>query len=282
MDPRDVLFVAGDVNWRASVKIRCQEIALRLGCDCLFDAKDVDDVPRNYKAYICVKPTFASLGAVELGRRALVVWDILDDDPPRENIFAYIASTETAAKNFIHIGHIEVIPHHHCNTDRIISKASTEQVAYFGSEHWYPALPEVPHQAYFVDNKTKAQVASIYRKIGLSLNLRRMSDDFDRFIRNKDDIRPVVDRHILINSGIKLINCLGFGIPSVSSQEPAYLEIAPECTIFTDIEHCAEDVRTLQEDRDAATLLRQRCLALAEDYHIDNIVSRYRSFIRSL
>ncbi len=282
MDPRDVLFVAGNVERLASVKIRCREIATQLGCDCYYDAKDPLAVPNRYKAYICVKPTFGAQGVDQLVDRAAVIWDILDDAPPRDKVTAYIASTTSVARHFSELGQIEVIPHHHCNRERIPSLGDRDKVAYLGSAHWYPDSLAFAHERYHVETMTREDVVRAYRTIGISLNLRRISNDFDRFMRDPADVRPVVQNHILLNSGVKLINCLGFGIPSISSREPAYLEIAPECTAFTDLERCGLDLATLQSDPERLAGMRQQCLEAGEQYHLDKIVDRYRQFIATL
>ena len=75
------------------------------------------------------------------------------------------------------------------------------------------------HVAFFVDGAEANQIRQLYRRIGIGLNLRRRACGYEQ--------------HVASNSGIKLINCCGFGIASVSEPEPAYLEIGDGCTIFT-------------------------------------------------
>jgi hypothetical protein len=85
-----------------------------------------------------------------------------------------------------------------------------------------------------------------------------------------------------INSGIKLINCIGFGIPSISNDEPAYHEIGEDCTLFTDLEHCADKVYQLQTDCQLYRAMRENCLHKASSFHISSIVCKYKALIKSL
>jgi len=90
------------------------------------------------------------------------------------------------------------------------------------------------------------------------------------------------DIHLALNSGIKLINCIGFGIPSISSDEPAYHEFGEDCTIFSSIRGCAKWVRALQNDDDLYMDLRKKCLRQAKKFHIDTIAGQYKKLLESL
>src|SRR4051812_22754986 len=116
----DFLFLAGDGARLASIKIRCIQIAERIGAPYLLNVKNINDIPDGFKFYVCVKPDFGPSRAEELGRKKRIIWDILDDTPPKENIYAYVASTKSCANLFQALGNIEVIPHHHCNFERSI------------------------------------------------------------------------------------------------------------------------------------------------------------------
>jgi len=277
-----VLFVAGDVDRLASIKIRCREIARRLDMACYFNAADPQAVPAGYKAYLCVKPDFGREGALRLAQRAPVIWDILDNKPPLEGMLAYLASTHTAAGHFRHLNRVAVIPHYHCNIERQPACGDAHQVGFVGSAHWYPDLGTVPHRSYLVDGWNREQVAAAYRSIGVALNLRNVSNRYDHFLRSPADIRPDLDLHLKINSGMKLINCLGFGLPSISAPEPAYHEIAPHCTVFSDLPDCSAALARLHADDVLYRELRRRCLEIAPAFHVDEIVAKYRDFIARL
>lgn len=282
VNTRDILFVGGDVNRLASIKIRCAEIAARLGCACHYQARSVDELPAGYKAYVCVKPDFGHAGLERLAGRARVVWDILDHQPPVSGVHVYIASTGLVRKAFGPIGDVRVIPHHHCNHSGRPNDGVGRRVAYVGSAHWYPSLPNIAHRPVFVDRMSRAEVEQAYRETDLCLNLRRIDPVPSPTGRPTGATPPAFIEHVRLNSGMKLINCLGFGLPSLSSPEPAYREIGEGCTVFSDPAHCEEDLERLLRDDALFHDLRRRCLELAPAYHIDEIVGKYRALFASL
>ena len=277
----DVLFVAGDVNRLASIKIRCRDIAERLNARCFYGAHNPRQVPSGFKAYICVKPTFGPEGAEDLAKKGAVIWDILDDHPPATRMTAYIASTYGAAKIFDHLGSVAVIHHHHCNIEGGGCCGDSSKVGYVGSSHWYPRLDKIKHLVYRIDGWERAEVASAYRQLGIAVNLRNLSGTFSNFLTSPHDVVPITDLHVKINSGMKLINCLGFGLPSISANEPAYHEIAPECTIFSDL-HTYDKALDLLCDPCVYNRMRARCLEIAPKYHLSEIVKKYRMLIEAL
>jgi hypothetical protein len=279
MISKDVLFVAGDVNRLASVKIRCREIASRLGCDCYYGALHASDVPCGYKAYVCVKPDFGPAGVADLAKRGRVIWDVLDNEPPTANVDVYVASTRAVARTYSAYGRVEVIPHYHCNFDSVPNCGSSRLVAYLGSKHWYPKIDNIDHKTYFADRWSREAVVHAYKEIGIAVNYRNL-DVFDRrHLEFSSDAIPVVEKHIQINSGIKLINCLGFGIPSICSKEPAYLEISDQCALYGELFECVDMVKALKSDAKLYNELRDKCLALAPAFHVDSIVKRYAAML---
>jgi hypothetical protein len=283
MTPADVLFVGGDVVRLASVKIRCREIASRLGCDVSYMARSAAELPKGYKAYVCVKPELRPSELTKLARQGQVIWDILDDNPPTEGVDTYIASTEFVRRQFAHHGReIRVIPHYHCNFEGVLNDGRRRNAAYIGGEHWYPRIDGVPHDRYFVCRSSREDLVPIYLGIGIAINLRRLSLQGTVWEKLPPDATPAPVRHIVLNSGMKLINCMGFGIPSVSGIEPAYLEIAPDCTIFTDQLTCGEHVRQLATDESLYQKLRDRCIQEARRYSVDAVVGHYRDLISKL
>jgi hypothetical protein len=100
-------------------------------------------------------------------------------------------------------------------------------------------------------------------------------------MRSTHDIKPIPELHIKINSGMKLINCLGFGLPSVSSPEPAYIEVAPECTLFCDGLDCMDAITTLQEPT-IYNEFRRKCLQRAPEFHINEVIHSYTALFEQL
>jgi hypothetical protein len=111
------------------------------------------------------------------------------------------------------------------------------------------------------------ELRAAYKRIGIGLNLRAQTHD--------------AAFHARINPGTKLINCIGFGIPSISSDEPAYREIGQRCTQFSEPKDCAAWVSRLQDD-DLYHWLRQQCICIAPRFHISAIVHLYRTLLIEL
>ena len=197
-----------------------------------------------------------------------MIWDIINSIPPKHGISIYLASTQKVKGIFDRFGRVEVIPHHHCNFDGVSNPSECRRPGWIGTLHWYPQLNGFEHDIYNASGMSAADVAKAYRQIGIGLNLRAE--------------RPKSNFHVEVNTGIKLINCIGFGIPSISSDEPAYREVGEHCTIFSDINQCAHWIHELQNDGRIYQTLRENCQAESSKYHISSILNKYTSLIASL
>jgi hypothetical protein len=269
VDIKKVLFIGGDPRIFGSVEIRCQNIALRLGCDRLFSVRSLAEIPRNYSVFVCVKAGLKQEEIVQLGKRGLLIWDMVDDTPPKEGVQIYLASTQAAKQCLNSYGRVEIIPHHHCNIDGFPNSPECRRPGWVGQLHWCPKFKGFEYDKFSTAGMTSDQVAEKYRRIGIGLNLRAKN-------------RPEYESHIRMNTGIKLINCIGFGIPSISGEEPAYHEIGEQCTIFSNLSETGKWVRRLQTDTDLYLKIRQNCLDLAPQFHITEIVKKYRNLLQSL
>lgn len=277
MDLREVLFLGGRSRL-ASVQIRCVNVARELGCDYLLNQHVAANIPDKYSAFVCVKTVLHPWELAELSRRGPVIWDIIDAPPPEQNIALYLASTKTAQNLFEDYGKVKVIPHYHCNLTGEPNAPDLRRPGWIGSDHWRPDLKGFDYDFYDVKGMVQDDVIRVHRLMGIGLNFRTK--------------RPTVFRkgcqqlgykfHVAVNSGIKLINCLGFGIPSISDDEPAYEEIGPDCTIFSNLSKCARWVRELQNNDELYTYMRKQCLRQAPKYHFKTVVEKYRKLLTSL
>ena len=247
--------------------MRCWEIAQQLGCDCHFDAQVAADIPSGYQIYVCVKPNLNNVELKILCSRGKVIWDIIDHAPP-SGMFAYIASTRYAAVALHGIGEIHVIPHYHCNTENATKTGFEAKAIWVGHSHWYPQLSGVAHEAIFIDGVSREGNVRAYLSGDIGLNFRRE--------------RPELDFHLKVNPGIKLINCIGFGMPSVSANEPAYMEIGDECTIFCSRHQCGHWLERLKFDLQLFSKLKGQCMQRRKDFHLVSIVKKYSDLLESL
>ncbi|HVU37323.1 MAG TPA: hypothetical protein VHC95_03245 [Opitutales bacterium] len=278
MNLQKVLFIGGDGGNLPSSQIRCLDIARRLGCDWVLGIDLVQKIPEKYSVFVCVKPSFARDEIAALAKRGKIVWDIVDEIPPRDHIAVYLASTVAAQEIFHRFGRVEIIPHHHCNVENLPNPPDLRRPAWIGSCHWRPRFHGIDHDYYDVLNMQRTDVVRAHRKIGIGLNF-RTNQPYQHRLEHQRLLRNF---HVAINSGIKLINCLAFGTPSVSAREPAYCEIAPECTIFSTLAKCAHWVKALQADTGLYNELRRKCLRKAPRYHLDVIAEKYRRLLVSL
>jgi hypothetical protein len=267
MDLKHILFVGGNKDRLGSVKIRCEDIGRRLGCDCHFDAKLASDIPGGYRAYVCIKPNLSPEEIHKLSSRGLVIWDIIDHPPP-SGLPWYIASTTVAARLFSTFGCVHIIPHQHCNYDKVYRPPGTRETIWVGHSHWYPTLENIDHKTIFIDGLDRSANVDAYLQGDICLNIRRS--------------RPELDFHLKVNPGIKLINCIGFGIPSLSSEEPAYKEVGADCTIFCSPSECANWLDRLKKDFALYGQLQKCCREKAQLFHISHIVAEYRHFLASI
>jgi hypothetical protein len=290
MDLRNVLFIGGSIR-QGSVQIRCRDIATRLGCDFKLGVKSIREIPDCYSAFVCVKAKFGSHDLQALAKRGKIIWDIIDNIPPKEYISVYLASSTLAKDIFKALGRVEQVPHHYCNLEGLPNPTHLRRPSWIGTQLWLPNFRGFEHDIYLVDGKPRAYVTRAFRQTGIGLNYRG-KEGVQKMVQSR--IKPVYRKHskrvandmsafhITINSGIKLINCIGYGIPSISDHEPAYGEFGEGCTIYSDIRSCAKWVRALQNDNDLYMHLRKNCLAKASLFHIDAIVKRYRRLLLSL
>ncbi len=261
------------------MQIRCLDIAGRLGCSFVLGKTTCNQIPSGFSIFVCVKPGLGRDQLVKLSKRGTVIWDIIDRAPfEGEGATLFLASTRSVQKLFSSRGRVEYIPHHHCNFTGEPNTLSHRRPAWIGAEHWHPKLTGIDYDYYDSNGMDREGVVAAYRKMGLGLNLRSRTTRASLYHK----YQPNHDQHITMNSGIKLINCIGFGIPSLSADEPAYREIGADCTIFSSIEKCAADLRDLQVDYDKYLQLRMNCLERAQNFHIDTIAEMYKTLLCSL
>lgn len=268
MKPENVLFIGGPERL-AAVRIRAIEIAHRLGCDILLDPATAADIPNKYQAFICVKPNLSLSDIGSLSKRGLVCWDILDAPPPKAAVALYLCSTREAQQIYASYGSVELIRHYHCNFDRRHSPQNNFRPAWIGTPHWCPPLTGIDFDMYDSRPMSREDVMNAHLKMGLALNVRATREENNM--------------HIRLTSGIKLMNSMAFGIPSLSSIEPAYDEIGRECTVFVDTpSQCREILPRLVDNKKLYDELIRNGLEAAERFHISSIIKSYQQLINRL
>lgn len=267
-----VVFIGGR-SYFPSVRVRCIEVANAIGCDYITDVDSIADIPKDKEIFICVKPLFNKEDLADLQKRGVVIWDIHDNYCPRNFIDYYLVSSKGAYQKFCSYGKTYIIPHHHCNFSGFFRRSRLRgKPTWMGSPEWIPSDLHFDFEVYNSKDMTTEQVYDVYRNSTILLNIRAATS-----ITSES-----VSEHIRVNPGIKLINSIGFGVPSISSPEPAYLEIGPECTLFAkDSEDCKNLVIQLQQDDDLYNRLRNNCIFKASQYSLANIAQKYLDLLTS-
>ena len=99
------------------MRVRYIEIAEALGYDYLTDVTNLENISPHKSILICVEPFLKDKDIKKLSKKGVVIGDIHDLEPPKEEVTWYLTSTQNAKKAFQHLGNTHVIPHHHCNFD---------------------------------------------------------------------------------------------------------------------------------------------------------------------
>lgn len=160
---------------------------------------------------------------------------------------------------------IVLIPQHHCNFDRLKrNSTSIKRIGVIGEENAFDHLPKK------LDIELKKQNIELVK--------------FSKFFSREDiiDFYMNIDLQIvwrpykkILSNPLKIVNSASFGIPTI-----AYDEVA-----FQEVKGCYSPAFTLMDILLKVNLFKQsdfykgfseRCLAKAEDYHIDKIAELYK------
>lgn len=264
-----VLFIGGRSHF-PSVRVRCVEVAKALGCDYITEADSFENIPQEKEIFICIKPLFKKEALEELQKRGIVIWDVHDNYCPRNFIDYYLVSSKGAYHKFKSYGSTHIIPHHHCNFSGIPNPLRERgKPTWMGSPEWIPGELKIDFEIHDSKKMSTESVIDVYRNSTILLNIRS----------SISSTSESVSEHIRINPGIKLINSIGFGVPSISNPEPAYFEIGSECTILAKDEETEEWVNRLQKDEDLYTKIRNNCILKSSDYSLSSIAKKYLDFL---
>ncbi len=263
-----VLFIGGNPRL-ASTRIRTIQIAQYLGCD--FTINDyLDEKILEGKEIFILNKAF-TVDRDMLRKRGIVIVDIIDPVGIPDAVDGYIFSSYFAQKNVILNKPSFVIHQHHMNFSNIPNKLKKNptEVYFIGETHWYPEGLLPPHKAFLNmngdnDKETEENIIKKYRESDVLLNFRNLNMNPD-----------YINRHLVLNGGMKVINAMAYGIPSISSNEPVLHEVGEGCTIFSTFDKCEEDLNILLNDKKLYSSIRKKCLDRAEDFSIENISKKF-------
>jgi hypothetical protein len=260
------MFVTGHLGM-GCVQVRAVQLARALGWPVVHDLDLTEDKILAHDVFILVRP---DIHPSELRRYGTVIYDIVDFVPPKTGVDFYISTSRNASSYFPDLD-IRYVPQHHCNFSNIPNPMpETRKVVFLGAAEWRPTLPGIDFQFFDASIATVEKLDAMYRKTDIALNFRSP---------NSADSSQRYKQHIAINGGIKLVNCIGYGVPSVSSPEPSYLELGEDFTVFATHEQCKEAVDRLVGDDDLYRRIRTNCIRKAQECSLQAVAEKYRQVI---
>ena len=165
---------------------------------------------------------------------------------------------------------VHVIPHHHSNFENDPNPVrGPKTVLWMGTRKWYPSLDGVEHEFVETTGLTLAEIHHHYRRADILVHH-----------RNAGPARYV--EHVRLNPGAKLINAIGYGLPSISPAEPAFEEIGVQCTILATSGEVGRWVRELKRSTTLYDEIRGRCIARAPAYSLDRVAAQYADLLESI
>jgi hypothetical protein len=264
------LFVGGDVTL-PSVQMRCRQIAEAIGAAWTAPSAPGDrwrpsaESLEGRDLFVLVK---ATVDVRELAARGRIIWDVLDAAPPRTHIDAYLTSTQIVSRLLGPHRAAYAIPQHHCNAgETFLSPDRTRgRMVWIGAAEWLPE--ELAHQGvevHTVGALDGEALAVLYGRADVLVNARRF-----------DARMPSLHLfHTVLNAGIKVINAVGFGLPSVTEWEPWVDEIGVGCTEVCAPGEAAACARRLLQSADRYQALRDRCREAADRYSLRSAAASY-------
>ena len=187
-------------------------------------------------------------------------------------LIAASKSAETYLRNLCP-NSVTFIPQHHCNTERLVrSTRIVKTVAYVGlmgagPPPWYDRVNHDVramgmHMKYFTNFKTREDVVRAYEQTDIQFTW-------------YDNTMSSVLRQM--KTSLKIVNAASFGIPTVSSSEPAYVaECGGKFLDCHSLDYAMEALRQLQSDDHLYDNFVKELPAFAESYHIEHIAALYR------
>jgi hypothetical protein len=262
VDKLDIAFIGRQGDY-SSVKI-FQTIAERLGI--AFYKSDSNEIDRK-KLLVCVKP-FCDFTTTSFGGK--LVWIPIDANLPaaRPDLFLCCSKVqESAIKELLTNAETHVIPHYHCNLSNNLNRdkimCGPEGGKWIGTNLWVPSdLPRGVEQVVVNSRWSHDQLERVYNQAYYLLNARKK--------------RRGWEKHLRFNTGIKLINAMGFMKLSISEPEPALLEWGSDCSYFLEEgETLISAIWKLTLDiRKQCDILRN-CKMRRDDFSIENVARQF-------
>lgn len=163
------------------------------------------------------------------------------------------------------------IPQHHCNFERVQKKSNqVKTVGVVANPSAMKYLPEGLAERLakigldflpFEDFRGRQDIVNYYKKIDLQIVW-----------------RPWFTQ---LSNPLKMVNAASFGVPSIALDEPAFTEMSGVYFPVRTLEEFITQAETLKNSPKLYESYAQKCIAKAEDYHIENIAKLYKALLKT-
>ena len=179
---------------------------------------------------------------------------------------------------------VVLIPHHHCNHERIKRpERKIKTVGFIGHHCKYESLPKTLEKdladiglefKYNLNFENRMDVSNFLQKIDIHICNRH----FTEISKTDRRLKKEPMRYAMLKNHLKLANSSSFGIPTVSYQEISFKDEFDGCFVEAlNSEDIITQCKRLKEDSVYYNDIANKAMERAEQFHIENIAPLYYS-----
>ena len=251
---------------RVSSIIRGEQIAAYMGNARL-------NPESNYENDTCiyVKPNIKPGNDFKFEKRSYIDihdgWDLIHTlkKYPEVGVISYgELAYETLSKELTN--KVVNIPHHHVNFERTRrNRDKIVKIGTTGSHAAWDYIPDVIKEGI----KSRGLKLEMYSNFYPRMSVARFHESVDVFIH----WRPFLERKL--SCPFKIINAASFGVPTIALDEPSFKEVEESYIPVKTPEEWLSNLDDLIANPNFYDAMAQRCVDIAEKYHISNIAKLY-------
>jgi hypothetical protein len=162
---------------------------------------------------------------------------------------------------------IAIIPHHHLNFERTVrNRDKIKKVGITGSGDAFKAIPEEIKEGLKKRNIQLEYYSNFYPRMSVA----KFHESLDIHMH----WRPFLKRKL--SCPFKIINAASFGVPTIALDEPSFSEVKDTYIPVKTASEWLDKFDYLRETPWVYYLYKEKCLEMAEKYHISKIAELYR------
>ena len=199
-------------------------------------------------------------------------WDLIHTlkKYPEVGVIAYGDLAEEVLKKEL-TNKVVKIPHHHVNIERTRRKRDKVlKIGTTGSPAAWTYIPDVIKDGI----KSRGLKLELYSNFYPRMSVSRFHESVDVFIH----WRPFLARKL--SCPFKIINAASFGVPTIALEEPSFEEVRGAYIPVHNVDEFFEKLDGYIAHPELHESMAEKCLEIAEKYHIDNISKLYEDLDR--